>query len=289
MYNQTNFALVRIIGNDLEPRSKKGTAYEHLLSIVENEYPFENCAKKFLLNRIIDEQQLTKMRDLLDRTPFEYIVLDVDWTEYGKSLSEPDKSIRHLTRINSTRNLCLDLFKDDFEVVLPLDGDCFFRLDGWMRLMSSIEEGHGYAAIQMGRCSDSYPDLNSTQVQSWFEKYRYGGKLVQAATEPQIAFISKEYDLAYDESLDYSELSRIDLLWSIGMRGVWDDMYQIKYLKTLLKRKSKYFGKACQGGWCYRLPSGVPEADLDNKLRAELKSQAIRGLIDNADRIYSNK
>lgn len=288
MHNETNFALVRIIGNDLEPRSKVGTSYDHLKYIIENEYPFENCTKKFILNRIIDQEQLTKMKELLDLTPFEYIVINVDWDEYGKAKSQADL-FRSLTHINAVRNLCLDMFKDDYEVVLPFDGDCFFRLDGWMRFMSSVEEGNGYAVIQMGRCSDSYPDLYSNKVQSWFETYRYGGKLIQAATEPQIAFISKEYDLAYDESLDYSELARIDLLWSIGMRGVWDDMYHIKYLKTLLKRKSKYFGKSCQGGWCYRLPSGVPEADLDNSVRAKLKDQAIRGLIENADRIYANQ
>jgi hypothetical protein len=286
MSEQTNFALVRIIGNELYPRSERGSTVKNLRYIIENEYPFENCDKVYLINRIVDPDFQRELVDLMEQTRSLYILNQIDWDHYGKL--DCHGRFNYVVAPNTGRNFCLKSFKDTHEVVLPLDGNCFFRLDGWMRLVSSVEEGKGYIAIQNSRCVE-YPELTGAAVQTWFETYYHNGLVIQGASEPQVGFISKEYDLNFDESINYSETSKIDLLFSIGLRGVWDQMYPITHAKTLLKAKSKFYGKSCQGGWCYRLPTGSPEVEKDNRKRAELRTEAIRGLLQHADRVHSSQ
>lgn len=283
----TNFALVRIIGNDLYPRNSLGRSIENLRYIVENEYPFENCDKFYIVNKVVSPEHEEEIISYLEATGSAYLNRPIDRKEYNE-LSTLEQKRAYLFDINKARNFCLDLFGKTHNVVLPMDGHSFFRLDGWFRLVSSIEEGKGYSIIQTARCVESYPDIQAAGIPSWFEVYRHGGKTHHSSSEPQLAFITEDFDIRYDENLDYSELSKIDLLWRLGFRGVWDGFYPVLYAKSLLKGKSKFFGRVCHGGWCYRLPSGVPNAEKDNQLRAELKNQAIRGLIEHADRIYSN-
>ena len=283
MYQQTKYALVRIIGNDLVPRVKAGNSLENLKYIVENEYPFDNTEKCFVVNRIVDPEVECRIVEYLEKAGQRYLVLPVDTYSIEAPLEDKYKAI---IDINVTRNDVLSFFKNDFDVVLPLDGNCFFRLDGWMRLCSSIEADRGYVAIQVGRCDGRYPDIGSSVVQPWFEQYRHGGRIIQAATEPQIGFISQDYDLEFDETILDLDKSKIDLLFKLGIRGVWDDIFFPDRCKSMLKSTSNFYGKSCQGGWCYRLPSGIPEPK-DNQIRAELKNQAIRGLIEHADRIHA--
>ncbi|TIV70940.1 MAG: hypothetical protein E5V89_12390, partial [Mesorhizobium sp.] len=49
-----SFVLVRIIGNDLEPRHRKGQSYDNALFILDNESDFPDCEKVWLVNRITD-------------------------------------------------------------------------------------------------------------------------------------------------------------------------------------------------------------------------------------------
>ena len=48
------FLLIRIIGNDLEPRHRAGQSRDNLRFILENEPPLPGCGKRFVLNRIVD-------------------------------------------------------------------------------------------------------------------------------------------------------------------------------------------------------------------------------------------
>ena len=48
------FLLARIIGNDLEPRHRKGQSFDNVLFILDNEPAFEDCEKFWIVNRITD-------------------------------------------------------------------------------------------------------------------------------------------------------------------------------------------------------------------------------------------
>ena len=51
------FMLVRIIGNDLEPRHRKGQSFDNALFILNNEPACEGCEKFWIVNRIVDADE----------------------------------------------------------------------------------------------------------------------------------------------------------------------------------------------------------------------------------------
>lgn len=276
MPDNLNFVLARILGNDLVPRHTKGQTLSNLKFILENEYEFDDTTKIFILNRIVDQEAESEIESLLSTKGVAYV--KVPFLEYEYELAT-NKEL-YLTNLNVARNVFLKTFFPDGTVIMPLDGNCFFRLDGWFRFINSLEYDRGYAIIQMARCLE-YPDPTSSVTPSWYENWRFANKTIYAPSEPQIAFLPG-YDKIYDEDLMYSEASKLGLLYSIGYKGVWDNWYPELRAKSILN-KSKYFKRACEGGWCFRLPSGVSEAETDNQVRAELRKQGLKNLVKNAD------
>jgi hypothetical protein len=266
------FDLIRILGNDLEGRHAKGQTIRNLKFILDNEYPFENTTKVFIINRILDESVVDQIYTLLGD---EYPIYNIPFV--AEEYVQASDKINYLTNVNAARNL---LLVPDEEVFLPLDGNCFFRLDGWLRFVNGLEYGRGYAAIQMVR-STAYPDPKSSEMFSWYEKWKFGKKEVFAPTEPQIAFLP-DYDIEYDESINYGAASKLSLLYRIGYRGVWDNWFPELRARGMLY-PSKYFGKACEGGWCFRLPSGVDDAEINNTVRSRLRDIGIQRLIEHAN------
>jgi hypothetical protein len=62
---------------------------------------------------------------------------------------------------------------------------------------------------------------------------------------------------------------------------VWDEWYPDKRSQCL-KDVSKFYGDVRFAGWVYRLPSGIDDAEIDNKIRGKLREQGIRNLIQEA-------
>jgi hypothetical protein len=276
MPDNLNFVLARILGNDLYPRHRKGQTLDNLKFILDNEYAFDDCSKIFILNRIVDPDEEKRIQDELSNRGYPFLNVPFLESEY---LFAQNKAA-YLTNVNSARNLLLKTIFPPDTVILPLDGNCFFRLDGWFRFVNSLEYDRGYAIIQMSRCLE-YPDPTSSVTPTWYEDWKFSNKRVYAPSEPQIAFLPG-FDKIYDESLMYSEASKLGLLYTIGYKGVWDNWYPELRAKCVLD-KSKYFRRACEGGWCFRLPSGVSEAELNNQARAELRTQGLANLVDYAN------
>lgn len=272
-----NYSLIRILGNDLVPRHADGQTVKNLKFILDNEFEFENTEKIFILNRIVDPYVVDEIQGILDGAG---VVIPFDQTYYNKYCTDQDSKIRYLTNVNTARNLFLHGHSDKDNVILPLDGNCFFRLDGWLRFVSGLEWDRGYSVIQMSRCTE-YPNPESSVLPSWQEQWRYANKVVDSPTEPQIAFLP-EFDKKYDESLLYGNASKLGLLYTIGCRGVWDNWFPELKAKCMMN-KSRYYGKFCEGGWCYRLPSGVTDAERDNQIRAKLREEGLKRLVYYAD------
>src|SRR5690554_3149337 len=77
--------LYRIIGNDLVPRHKKGQARENLEFILAHENEFMECEKRFVVNRIVDEQEREKVIELLELYGAEYVCIPFSHDEYSNA------------------------------------------------------------------------------------------------------------------------------------------------------------------------------------------------------------
>ena len=53
--------------------------------------------------------------------------------------------------------------------------------------------------------------------------------------------------------------------------------------RKALRNVSEHAGDIPQLGWCYRLPSGVPEAEEDNNIRGKMRDQGIELLLQKAE------
>ncbi|WFP65107.1 hypothetical protein [Mesorhizobium sp. WSM4904] len=57
--------LVRIIGNDLEPRHRKGQSHDNVRFVLDNEPELPDCEKFWIVNRIVDPDEEARIVDLL--------------------------------------------------------------------------------------------------------------------------------------------------------------------------------------------------------------------------------
>ncbi|TGP32740.1 hypothetical protein EN871_34235, partial [bacterium M00.F.Ca.ET.228.01.1.1] len=77
-----SFMLVRIIGNDLEPRHRKGQSYDNVRFILDNEPGFPDCKKFWIVNRIVDPNEQARIVDLLQSRGQSFQVIPFELEAY---------------------------------------------------------------------------------------------------------------------------------------------------------------------------------------------------------------
>lgn len=271
--------LGRILGNDLPPRHPPGQTYRNAAYILENE-PNYGAERVWLINRIVDSAEKAAIIKLLGDE--RYFEIDINWQTYGQLETEEERW-HYLTNVNRARNSLIEIgFGQGYDLVLPLDGSCFFRDDGWTVFYDVAYHYpyDGFFAIPMCRCAKIQEVLEGPPKISEF--WTFGRKTVFSMTEPQIAF-TKEHDAVYSHAAKYSKASKVELLWRLGVRGVWNDFYP-EMQKNL--RPSKFYGQVKHAGWVYRLPSGNEGADTSNVTRGQDRNFGLRRLVETADAVY---
>jgi hypothetical protein len=271
--------LGRILGNDLPPRHPEGQTRRNLAYILENE-PDYGAERVWLLNRIVDSSEREAIIKLLGNERF--LEIEINWENYSK-LSAVEDKWHYLTNVNRARNTLIEIgFGQGADLVLPLDGSCFFRDDGWT-IFFDIAYSHpfdGFFSIPMSRCA-KIQDLHESRPKI-SEFWSFGKKTIFAMTEPQIAF-GKDHDAVFSLNAKYSMASKVELLWRLGIRGVWSEFYP-EMQRGLTP--SRFFGEVRQAGWVYRLPSGNEGADTSNVIRSQDRNFGLRKLVETADAVY---
>jgi len=276
------YVLYRILGNDLPPRHKKGQTFKNTLFILKNEPAFEGCEKRWVVNRIVDKKQEAKIIDLLEKYSQPYIHLPFCKDEYDRidSLDKLAKII-YVNHTNGARNKALCEGRRIADWILPLDGGCFFNRQGWEDMSKAIEAGTDfkYFMLPMTRCRDYAYPLKANFAADIEEKWMLGYKIIQAPTEPQIVFHSSSGD-EFDENRGHDCADKAELLWRLGVPGIWDKWGLDKQKDESLKHRSAEFGKFDMAGYVIRLPSGNRRADKNNVLRNINRLQGIDSLIN---------
>jgi len=279
------FGLYRILGNDLPPRHGTEQTLMNTQWMLENEFDPENTEKVFILNRIFNPEKLENLKRLLTDAKKEYIELPFEIEKFRALKTDLDR-IKYVTNVNPARNYCLlDGARRNFDVILPLDGACYFPRQGWYAFEEVVWSmpDVGYFAIPMARVGtlqealiDGVPQLR--------ERYVIGDRAVYGMREPQLAF-TKHADRTFNETLPYGRVDKVELLWKLGIAGAWDN-WEPQIRKLALKEASKWWGTVPMCGWCIRLPAhSLRDGDILD--RGHARSLALSALPQLVQRFYS--
>ncbi len=303
------FALYRIIGNDLNPRHKKGQSYDNLRFILENESPLPDCTKFWVVNRIFDPDPERDIIDLLKQHHQEFVHIPFVAEDYRKIGLDydcfPDRRFlesdeyRALTpkfrgqaqaalyrlknlyvmNNNGARNIALNDGRRHAKWVLPWDGNCFVTRPAWESLHSAVNaRAHlKYFVTPMDRVTDNKAFLDDNYV-------------ANPAEEPQLLF-RRDSTLEFDQKFPYGRRPKVEIFWRLGMPGPWDHWKDHAWdlPRSRPSSEARNFGVA---GWVTRLSSGNTSLDRKDRTtdseRAEVRCAAIVETIRELDRSLVN-
>lgn len=278
------YCLWRILGNDLPPRHSETQTETNLNFILNNEIDFRDCDKRFVLNRILDKDKEFRYVKLIEAAGYSYDILPFIDDTYRQNQTIQDK-LNYLTNVNPARNYCVRRgFELGYDYILPFDGASCFRKDGWEIFDSNcrFNDGDGYFVLGQSRPEDFQAFLHKLPILK--ENYSIDGKRYIASREFAVAF-GRDWDQLFDEDYTlYGKADKVDLLWKLGIPGVWDRWYP-KLKARALENLSEWAGKIKMAGWVARLPSGNPEADKDSSIRGRLRAEGLNNLVLQANRI----
>lgn len=298
-----NFVLYRILGNDLEPRHRKGQTRSNLGLILAHEPQLDDCEKRWIVNRIFDPDEEALIIDMLERSGQPYTRIPFDIEEYGKVgwetdgfgeagffLSEaferldPDqreraevharrRKNRYAMNNNGARNTALEEGRSVAKWILPLDGNCFMTPRAWAALRQAVQEQAylPYFVVPMLRVPS-----NEVLLEEEVE--------LPPEDEPQLMF-RRDAAQVFNEAHPYGVRPKVELLWRLGVPGVWGawehDPWDLPAPE--LSSEASQFAVA---GWVGRLESGRPELERGEQsevLRYASRSAGIIHALDALD------
>ena len=280
------FDLWRILGNDLPPRHPNGQTLQNLKYILENEKQFGMTRKMWLLNRIVDNRKCISITNLLydHGVPKEHIYHIPFFPSEFHSLPSASEKLKYITNVNPARNHCLDIsFDQGADVCCPEDGGMFFREDGWMqfRMLAEDNPEDGYFGFPTWRVDNLDTFLTAPPILK--SEYDFGTHRSIGMTELQLAF-TKHHDKEFNEDCMYGNADKVELLYRLGLLGLWDH-WAPELRKKAVQDPSKFYGEVKLIGYICILPSGNPEGDRHNLLRGSQRSQGLQDLLTHLETV----
>ena len=298
-----SFLLVRIIGNDLEPRHRKGQSYDNVRFILDNEPAFPGCEKFWIVNRIVDADEEARIVELLrsrgqalHQIPFELDAYRrVSWntdrltageTRFSNGEKWPEgrdpgryethlrlNKNRYAMNNNGARNAALRLARAKARWLMPWDGNCYLTRQAFdaIRVAVAAKPYLSFVIVPMARIVDNAALLD-------------GNFRPKAREEPQIVFRSDTTEL-FDETLGYGRRPKVEMLWRLGVPGPWDKFRDDGWdqPRPPLAASGGLFQKA---GWVARLESGYSHLEIGkggSRARMANRDEAIVAMLDRCD------
>lgn len=277
-----SFVLTRIIGNDLEPRHRRGQSRENLAFILDHEPPLAACEKRWIVNRILDPGEETAILALLrDRgQSFEHIPFvaadhaRVPWSteilpraEFvtGEAHARLDARKRedlllalhraknaYVMHNNGARNAALDDGRSRAKWVLPWDGNCFVTAEAWAAIRSAVTAAphRPYFTVPMARITD-----NAALLAPGFRP--------PAGEEPQI-ILRQDTRIRFDPAFVYGRRPKVEMFWRLGIPGPWDTWSDDPWDPPRAPF-DPLAGQGGEAGWVARLASGRDDLEQAGK------------------------
>jgi len=232
-------AIVRVLGNDLEPRHAAGQTLRNLRFILEHEEDFPGVYKHWIVNRITDPEVEGQITELLDASGHHYTRIPFSSSDYQQvgwdmgALPTPSYLLsddvdelgieqrrrlllglyrnknRYLMNNNGARNLALDEGRRQAHWVAAWDGNCFVTTSAWEAIREDL---HSFPhipirVVPMERLGDSEPMVNHSAPSAPYE-------------EPQLIF-RHDCDEQFNEDFVYGARPKIEMFWRLGLPGPW--------------------------------------------------------------------
>jgi hypothetical protein len=297
------FVLHRIIGNDLYPRHEKGQTRRNLAFLLENEPPLAACAKRWVVNRIVDAEEEAKIVALLERHRQDYLHLRFEPETYRaigwdlgllpspdfldgpafreRGESQQDRVLTALYRLknnyvmnnNGARNAALADGRARGKWALPWDGNCFVTASAWGEIREAVSAAPWlkYFAVPMHRVLDNAALLADDFAPDPVE-------------EPQLIF-RRDAAERFNDAFPYGRRPKVEMFWRLGIPGPWDGWTDDPWDQPRRPRAAEagQFGVA---GWVARMFSGhsVQEDAAGASTRHHARQDAILATIDAIDR-----
>jgi hypothetical protein len=298
-----NFVLYRILGNDLEPRHRKGQTRSNLGLILAHEPPLEGCEKRWIVNRIVDPEEEGLILDLLEHSgqPYTRIPFDLEtygrigwegrgFSEEGFFLSEAFRQLSgdlkaraevhartaknlYVMNNNGGRNAALQDGRSVAKWILPWDGNCFLTQSAWAEIRAAVtaQPYLKYFTVPMLRVANNEDLLRDRATHP-------------AIDEPQLIFRRDAAEI-FDEAFPYGRRPKVEMLLRLGVPGPWSGWSSDPW-DLPAPAPSAEAGQFAEAGWVGRLESG--RADLEKGgngavLRGLSRSDAIVTALDALD------
>lgn len=271
----------RILGNDIPIRHSPNQTLTNLAFILKNEPDLAGCEKTFLLNRIVDPKVKESLISMIERAGLQWHDISFELAEFRQLKSIEDKAL-YMTNQNAARNRCIDLGLARSDVVLPFDGQVFFRNEGWAGVVAglSADPSAKYLTVPMFRLRNNEHALGPWERPGVEDADHLCG-------EPQLAF-RRGHDLRFNERLSYGLANKVELLMRLGVKGPWDgwDGTLFTRIRTrMAAAPSPHFGKVRHAGFSFRLGSGNWKADRSTSLRVHARKLGLHEFVSRTDKL----
>ncbi|AMJ88211.1 alginate lyase family protein [Alteromonas sp. Mac1] len=296
------YALIRILGNDLPQRHTPMQTYQNLEFTLKNESDFDGCHKLWILNRIIDSEKKAAIIELLKKYGKNYVDIPYNATELVEvpicyedllvneyfltddfeKLEERHKVIaktallkhknNYIMNNNGARNRALLEGRLLAKWVFPWDGNCYLTDKAWESLTESLiaRDDAKYHIVPMDRVLSNEQLLEPNYI-------------ANPSEEPQIIF-RNDAQKSFDENLMYGLKPKVDLLKKLGVPGVWDKWNNLyPWKKHVISYERDSFNYVWSG-WTARLFSGNQSQEVDAHQRALNREKGIVSFIENHDK-----
>ncbi|MEM6461513.1 MAG: hypothetical protein AAF724_06325, partial [Pseudomonadota bacterium] len=236
---QPTFALFRILGNDHWPRHSETQSIDNLKKILDEEHKFEDCAKIFVVNRIIDGLREAELINCLKENnvkyysiPFklnDYASCEYDYAAFGgrefftsdnfKKLSTPRqiaaaifvcrRKIAYAMHVNGARNASIKWGNEIADWTFPWDGSCALNQASFKAIQESCRKMPKLPLriVPMARMLSNDTDIEEFEPSATTE-------------EPQI-LISRNCTDCFDENWPYGFRDKTEFLQRAGVPGPW--------------------------------------------------------------------
>ena len=253
--------IFRILGNDLSGIHGNCQTYQNLKFTLENEYPFEDTDKIYILNRIYEKKKKKKLIKLLNKYKAKYYEIKFDLNIFLKILCKfksknifidkcVDNNLKnfiikelidfnfYLINNNGSRNYALKLGKLlKYKWIFVIDSNNYFLKSDFNNIFNNLQFNTEYIVIPQKRLVDSnLPNdilLDNSKVSTINELLE---------REAQIGFKSSS-TLYFDERRPYGISPKAEMLYQLGYDGPWEkwikngkNLYKINYRKRVINK-----------------------------------------------------
>jgi len=294
-----SFILLRAIGNPMPPRHDSEQAYQNLAFTLEHEQSFPNVDKYWVLNRIVDENLLSRLVELLEKYEMKYTIIPFSLSDYEKlnynfTLYQPipdavhqkdyifdkDKFMirfvneaitneknHYVTNQNAARNMMINIGKQSgADWVLPWDGNCFLHAKAYKQMcrqLLSLPEGTKYAITPMNRASDNAEVLEADYKPNPIE-------------EPQVILHSTA-EGRFNALMRYGRRNKVEFIQRMKAKGFWDEgvpflPWEKSVMGVLYKPIPDLIAPAKKVSFTTRLTSG--QQHLENKVNVQKRGKS---------------